>query len=287
MLSPLKLTILTRIKYLKLIPIRYGSMTCTIWCVKNQKISRINQIREETRQTIKFLKLKNSTKIMAATTTNWTPQRPTKAMTTHSQPMNQGLTRILTQQMHLKVLKIKEITIIKTNGVTNRSIKMDSKIIADITNNNNQIQTILIDSTIINRKDKVIRTIEAISNKTESKAWTTAVTKMEWCITTMINKHMIISSTSQQYTTTRINTCKEIIRTRLTTTGTITSKREWIKRAICTTRIQPKPMEMEVLIDHMKITGIEHKVSILMTLITNLSIIKKQTKKDKKTIILR
>jgi len=91
-------------------------------------------------------------------------------MTTHSQPMNQGLTRILTQQMHLKVLKIKEITIIKTNGVTNRSIKMDSKIIADITNNNNQIQTILIDSTIINRKDKVIRTIEAISNKTESKA---------------------------------------------------------------------------------------------------------------------
>ena len=46
-------------------------------------------------------------------------------------------------------------------------------------------------------------------------------------------------------------------------------------------------MEMEVLIDHMKITGIEHKVSILMTLITNLSIIKKQTKKDKKTIILR
>ena len=72
--------------------------------------------------------------------------------------------------MHLKVLKIKEITIIKTNGVTNRSIKMDSKIIADITNNNNQIQTILIDSTIINRKDKVIRTIEAISNKTESKA---------------------------------------------------------------------------------------------------------------------
>ena len=91
-------------------------------------------------------------------------------MITHSQPMNQDLTKIRTHQMHLKVLKTKVITIIKTNGVTNRSIKMDSKIIADITNNNNQIQIILIDSTIINRKDKVIRTIEAISNKTESKA---------------------------------------------------------------------------------------------------------------------
>jgi hypothetical protein len=103
----------------------------------------------------------------------------------------------------------------------------------------------------------------------------------------MINKPMIISSTSQQYTTTRINTCKEIIRIRLTTTGTIISKKESIKRAACTTRIQLKPMEMEVQIDHMKIIGIEHKVSILMTLITNLSIIKKQTKKDKKTTILK
>ena len=91
-------------------------------------------------------------------------------MTTHSQPMNQGLIRIQTRQMHLKVLITKEITIIKTLGATNRSIKMDSKIIADITNNNNQIQTILIDSTTINRKDKEIRTTGATSNKTESKA---------------------------------------------------------------------------------------------------------------------
>ena len=90
-------------------------------------------------------------------------------MTTHSQPMNQGLIRIPTHQMYLRVLKTKEITTIKINGVTNRSIKMDSKIIADITNNNNQIQTILIDSTTINRKDKVIRTPGATSNKTESK----------------------------------------------------------------------------------------------------------------------
>jgi hypothetical protein len=98
---------------------------------------------------------------------------------------------------------------------------------------------------------------------------------------------MIISSTSQQFTTTRINTYKESTRIHLTTTGTIISKRELIKRATCTTRIQPKPMEMEVPIDHKKIIGIEHKVSILMTSIINLSIIKKQTKKDKKTTILR
>jgi hypothetical protein len=91
-------------------------------------------------------------------------------MITHSQPMNQGLIRILTNSNSLRVLKTKEITIIKIKGVTNRSIKMDSKIIADITNNNNQIQTMLIDSTTINRKDKVIRTPGAISNKTESKA---------------------------------------------------------------------------------------------------------------------